>query len=296
MIWKTVSFFTFETQLHFTMTLYGLVCYTDRFGSKAFLRSQKTQAQILYFLLMYLTVVFLPAVTLVQAYFLHQNWQFGSFVYHPILYLFPEQKIIAFGIGVLFDGWFIFYIWGAMFITLQINLSFMFTVKTTIVKMMEITGKKQTSISDLQQIMAIYSQLRIITTFYNNLFGKLFVPGLKSMMGIMLVQNVFVSVRLAGRGGWIVLVFGVSCSLCIVAMMMIFVGFNAMVNDYSKRFGTYLNKHNKFCGRFGTKLIKSYKEIAVTSGGMYIIEKKTCLTVLAMISNICGSILISVKI
>ncbi len=144
--------------------------------------------------------------------------------------------------------------------------------------------------------MSIYSQLRIVTTIYNNVFGKLFGPGLKSMMGIMLVQNIFVSVRLADRGGWINLTFVVSCSLYIIAMMMIFVGFNTMVNDCSRRFGSYLNKSNQFCMRVVTKLIKSYKEIAVTSGGMYIIEKKTSLTVLAMISYTCGSVFISVKI
>lgn len=245
---------------------------------------------------MYLTVAFLPAVIVIQAYFLHENWQFGSFVYHPILYFNPEQKIVAYIVGFIFDSWFIFYIWGAMFITLQINLSFMFTVKTTIVKMMEITRKTQMSKIGLQQIMTIYSQLRIVTTFYNNIFGKLFVPGLKAMLGVMLVQNVFVTVRLADKGGWIVLAFGLSGGLCILAMMIIFVGFNAMVNDYSRRFAVHLKQNKQCCGRLGTKLIRSYREVAVSSGGMYIIEKKTCLTVLAMVSNICGSVLISVKV
>ncbi len=196
----------------------GFICYTGPFGIDAFLHSQKSQAKILFSLLSYLSIVFLPPVMIIQGYYLHENWQFGSFVYHPILYFYPEQKTVAFIIGLIFDTWFIFYIWGSFFMALQINLCFMLTVKTTIIKMMELASRKQLSQKRLLQQMEIYNQLRILTRCYYNVFGKRFVPGVKLLLGVMLVQSVFIAVRLAGKGGWMVFVFGVSGGVCIISV------------------------------------------------------------------------------
>lgn len=172
----------------------------------------------------------------------------------------------------------------------------MFTVKTVMIQVMKIGLRGRTLQRLLEEQLSIYSQLRILTNLYNNVFGRIFIPGLKLTLGVMLVQSVFITVRLAPQGGFIVLAFGFLGGLAIGFILLMFIGFTALVNEYSKRFSKYIKRKEGSYTKYGRSLIKAYKIVAVSSGSMYNIEQITCLTVLGIISNVTGSVLISVKI
>lgn len=235
---------------------------------------------------------------MIYAWFQQQGyWQMGSFVYHALSQTMPNIAVL---LGMLFNEWHFSYICGTFYFSFYINLAFMHTFKAAIVKMMEMENKVgQRSLKLLQEQLLIYSKLRIVTTLYNDVYGKLYVPSLKAILGIMLVQSVFISVRLSGLGGasgMLVTMFGIAGVVISIVVIPLFVGFMAMVNEFSKRFLRYLRKRGHFHGEIGRRLVRSYRIQAVRSGGMYTIEKLTCLTVLGLISNLCGSVLISIKL
>lgn len=112
----------------------------------------------------------------------------------------------------------------------------------------------------------------------------------------MVVQSVFTTVGLGSDGGFIVLAFGLVGGIAVTFALLMFIGFTALINDCCKRFSVFIKGKEKLYTKYGRTLIKAYKIIAVTSGGMYSIEHLTCLTVLGIISNVSGSVLISVQI
>ncbi len=269
---------------------------TEHFGQDALSRSKVFRTKLLAFLVIYTSAGFLPTITVIYAWFQQKGyWQMGSFVYHALSTRMPK---IAVFFGMLFNEWHFSYVCGTFYFSFHISLAFMHTFKTTMVKTMEMDNKAgQRPLKLLQEQMLIYSKLRIVTTLYNDVYGKLYVPSLKAILGIMLVQSVFISVRLSGTGGtsgMLVTTFGIAGVVISIVVIPLFVGFMAMVNEYSKRFLGFLRKRGH--GELGRRLVRSYRIEAVRSGGMYTIEKLTCLTVLGLISNLCGSVLISIKL
>lgn len=176
----------------------------------------------------------------------------------------------------------------------------MHTFKTAISKIMH-SGTRRSfnfgSLKRLQEQFLIYSKLRLVSNAYNNVFGLLYVPSIKTVFGLMLVQAVFITIRLGKRGGFLVAFFGGSCSILGFFVIVIFIEFTAMVDKSSVQFHNWLKTGNMNCsGPYARRLIKSYKLEAVKSGNFYKIQKITCLTVLGFLGNACGSALISVKI
>lgn len=238
---------------------------------------------------------------LIHLYFIKDDFTFGSFFFKVSLFLLPDRFIAATFVGLIFDLWFVFYIWGPMFLVLHINLGLMHTFKTAVLLMMQAPSKNCKVTSSkllLEKHMLIYSMLRIITELYNNVFGPILVPGATSVMGAMIALSIFVCVRLAGKGGPLVALFGISGGFCVAGVLIVFVTFLAMVHDYSTKFWQWLrkNKDKSFRGTLGRRLVMSYKVVAVSSGGMYKIQRTTCLTVLGLVSNVSASVLIAIKI
>ncbi len=118
-----------------------------------------------------------------------QNWQFGSFFYKTTLYAFSNNCIFAIIVGFCFDNWFIFYIWGTMFIILHTNLAYMFTFKTAVLKIIENSRFRKPGI---QEKLLIYAKLRVLTNIYNNVFGVMLIPALKSTFSIMIILSAFI--------------------------------------------------------------------------------------------------------
>lgn len=198
------------------------------------------------------------------------------------------------------DVWFCFYVWGTYFLSLHINLIYMHTFKTALNQIIDSGTRKCANFGSLKQLQEqffIYSKLRLLTNTYNKVYGNLYVPNIKTVFSIMLVQALFITVRLSGRGGFLVAFFGGSCSVVGLVFIVMFVEFTAMVSESSEQFYRWIRQNNKnMYGPYGRKLINSFKVEAVKSGNFYKIQKITCLTVLGFLGNLCGSALISIKI
>lgn len=236
--------------------------------------------------------------------FQKEHWQLGSMAYRLLLYLSdptsPQLEQVFSIACIILDVWYFFYVCGSNYIALHINLEYMHTFKTAVLLVMggQMKVKCHNHISGrfnlLQSQLRIYTKLRLITTVYNGVYGKYFVPTTKTFCGLIVVQSVFISVRLAGKSGLIVTLFGLSCSLIGITCLALFITFMAMVHDHSMKLKDYLRK-KQFIGGLERRLVKGFRVEAVKSGGMYPIERETCLTVLGLISNMCGSALLSFK-
>lgn len=231
--------------------------------------------------------------------FRQDYWQMGSYFYRIVLLLThgstkdTSNDLTASLIALLVDMWVLFYAWGSWMISMHLNLCFMHTFKTTLAQMMRMTIQQNTG--SLLEQMFIYSKLRILTTVFNQVYGKLYIPFIKSFMGMMISAGVLISVRLAPKSDLLVGIFGFTIVTSCTIVMALFISFTAMPNEYSEKFYKFLKKR-KFHGAVGRRLVRAYKVEAVLSGDFYKITRMTCLTVLGLLSNLCGSMLISIKI
>lgn len=234
-------------------------------------------------------------------YHFRQNyWQLGSHAYRMVLQFYPQESgndTLASVIGVGVDMWEMFHAWGGFLFSFHLNLAFMHTFKSAIQLILDnrLQQKETSRSSRLTEKVFIYRKLRILTTVFNNVFGMTYIPASKTMMGLMISGSVVVSVRLAPRSHMLVGLFGVSMGLIGIACMSMFIIFTAMVNEYSLKFKNHLNC-GEFYGNQARRVLRAFRVEAVKSGGFYAIQRNTCLTVLGLIANMCGSILISVKI
>lgn len=224
----------------------------------------------------------------------------------------PPVAILLSTVCVLVDLWFVLYIAGGSFYFLHVNLEYMHIFKTAIDKLM-------ISKDRLEAQLRIYTKLRVITTIFNSVFGKVYIPLMKTLLGTMIVQSAFITVRLADRTGWFVTVFGVSVAFIVIISLSLFITFTALVHAYSSKFHDYLKRKSAWGSmlrsrsrsnmRTGTEkkslvlerqwnkvLMNGFRVEAVKSGSFYQIQRETCLTVLGLLGNICGSALISVKL
>lgn len=234
-------------------------------------------------------------------FFRKEHWQLGSNIYRLVLWIQnnPEDNdTLASVLALCVDMWTLAHAWGAYLLSFNLNLWFMHTFKTTI-KLMMITeskfGRNIGSEKVFQEKLLIYSKLRILTTVFNDVYGMTFIPMTKTIMGILLAGSIFITVRLAPRSGLLIGMFGGCCAVVCVVIQTMFIIFTAMVNEYSVKFRLYA-RSNGFSGKWAKRALKAYKVEAVKSGEFYNIQRITCLTVMGMISNLCGSILISVKV
>ncbi len=230
--------------------------------------------------------------------FRREYWQAGSYLYHIVIWATEntdDMDLLASILSLSFDTLFILQAWGGYLFSLHLNLTFMHTFKTTISTILTTSFNRNVSkLKVLQGHMFIYSKLRILTSIFNNVFGMRYIPSMKTFCGLMISGAVFISVRLAPKSNFLVGIFGVTMAVLGIICLVMFILFTAMVNEYSVRFGEYLKK-GAFQGKLGRRIVRSFREEAVRSGEYYKIKRITCITVLGMISNMCGSMLISVK-
>lgn len=273
--------------------------YADHFGANSFSESQLIRTRIMYYLCVQCLTSSCTLMVGIYYHFRQDYWQMGSYFYRIVLLLTQgsikdtSNDLIPSLIALLVDMWVLFYAWGSWMISMHLNLCFMHTFKTTLAHMMRMTI--QPSTGSLLEQMFIYSKLRILTTVFNQVYGKLYIPFIKSFMGMMISAGVLISVRLAPKSDPLVGIFGFTIVTSCTIVMALFISFTAMPNEYSEKFYRYLKKR-KFHGAVGRRLVRAYKVEAVLSGDFYKITRMTCITVLGLLSNLCGSMLISIKI
>lgn len=301
-IFQIVSSCSNQIYLEISRVIKTLINILDHFSSGSYKKSQLLRSRILGFLA-FESVTSWAFFVLIYYLFLKGNWQLGSLVYRLLL-LSGAGELLATMFGLLLDLWHLFNIWGSYLISLHINLGFMHTFKTTVDLLLSSSGKLRgthvqpgnfSKMDHLRESMLVYAKLRILVTAYNNVYGALYVPMIKTCCSMIIVLCVFISVRLAPMSSALVGIFGVSCTFMCAFCLGVFIMFITMVSECSIKFGNYL-RNQKVQGPLAIRLVRSYKEEAVKSGEFYKIQKMTCLTVLALLSNFCGSVLISFKI
>ncbi len=144
-------------------------------------------------------------------------------------------------------------------------------------------------------MLLIYRKLRIVTGLYNEVFGNVFVSPFKANLGLGIVASVFNLVRLSSVSP-VILVFGALICLCCTGVLVVFISFMSMVNQYSIKLGARFGGGGLTLSKEGRRLARSFKVESVKSGIFYDIKKITCLTFLGMVGNLAGSVLISLKI
>lgn len=270
------------------------------FGNDAFRKSEKVRKWLLGGFgaaSFAVQVVILIPISLM---FQHEVWQLGSHFSRFILWIAPNQKLIAATVGVLVDQWHLTVIQGPNLLVVHISTSFMHTFKTSVEKILQRQLKSTStgvskSLQCLQEDMQIYSKLRILTTLYNGIFGAIYVFPFKVMMAFFLVLIATITATVAGQGGHLfILFFGAVCTTVGTIFLVIFTAFMAMVNEYSAKLLKNL-KMRRECQAtpVGRRLIQSFKVEAVRSSSFYAIRRISCLTLLAFIANLTGSVLIT---
>lgn len=231
--------------------------------------------------------------------FLEEQFKFGHL---PFFLLKATNFYLAVIVSITVDIWYVFMIWGAYLLTFHINLAFMHTFKTTVQLILMTSNNRKSSLAKLQETMLIYSKLRILTTTYNTLYGALYVTPIKSMFGSMIILSALLSIRLATRDDMAARVCGISMFVLVTGIVIVFLTFTAMVNEWSINLENFLRqKYGRGEGmlssrKFSRRLLRSFKAEAVKSGNFYNIKRLTCLTVLGLYSNMTASVLMSVKI
>lgn len=214
-----------------------------------------------------------------------------SFCYGYLLYVtfLRWNFYIAAALKIFVELWFGFVIWGAYILLLQVNLSYMLLFKTTTIKLAE-------NNFDLRNCTNVYSKLRILNTLYNNSYGEYYVPLVKAISSMLMVLGALLSIRFADVEKDNKMAFTLCGAFffgCVAVLLIAFISFAATINHYSLRLKIFLQRETKALGKLNRRLLRMYKEEAVSSGGMYDIRKFTCVTVLGFLSNLIASALMS---
>lgn len=185
--------------------------------------------------------------------------------------------------------WFGFVIWVAYIILLQVNLSYMLLFKTTLTQLIE-------NNFEIRKCTIAYSKLRILNTLYNNSYGAYYVPLVKTVSSILMVLGALLSIRFADTQKENKVAF-ILCGAFFFGftgtVIIAFISFAAIVNQFSLKLKLYLRRQDKALGKLSRCLVRTYKVEAVSSGGMYDVRKFTCVTVLGFLSNLIASALMS---
>ncbi len=216
---------------------------------------------------------------------LNEPFQLG----YPVYILLKSWNIYAATIlSICVDLWFGLTIWGSCILLLHVNLSYMVTLKSTIV---ELTQSELTNPHFLN-CFHIYSTYRIVNTLYN----RVYLPPAQALFSMNAVASAVLCIRFSSKDDIPFIVCFGSYLVFIVFALVMLLSFTAMVNQYSIKLEKYVKNNNRFLGKYCKCLVRSFKVECISSGGMYPIRKITCVTVLGFLSNLIGSALLSFKV
>ncbi|CAL8109046.1 unnamed protein product [Orchesella dallaii] len=150
----------------------------------------------------------------------------------------------------------------------------------------------KTTVSCFERIFQTYSKLGVLTTVYNNVYGTWYIPQVNSVFGACIVIGAFMAIRMYQISNNVAMLFsGIGLMNAGVASLGLLTLFASMVHQNSLLLQINLKKCVK--GRYLKRLLRAYKIESVKSGSFYEIHRITTLTVLALVSNVTSSLLIS---
>lgn len=196
---------------------------------------------------------------------------------------------MATAVQIFIDMWITYQCWGAFIFAMHITLHYIQTYKVTLNYLVATNVNVQNSIR-------FYSELRVISTVFNATFGRTYLPNAQIYLAFLVCSGIFIAVKLTDSGYWFLRIMGVNCSISSSIILVVFIAYLAMVSETSLRFRSSLKQsqimqHTKEM----RKLFQKVKVESITIGNFYIVEQITCLTGLGILSNICGSLLITIQ-
>ncbi len=130
---------------------------------------------------------------------------------------------------------------------------------------------------------------------FNSIYSSAYYPMMNTVMGSLTVLGIFMALKLYGN--LFIAGFGLASILCCGVTLVVITTFTATVNDSSLRFEQYLRKQVMLKqGKVENRLLRAYKVESIMCGRYYSVRKITSLTLLGMILNVSGSLLISIKV
>lgn len=285
----------------------------EHFGQESFRESKLLRRKILALFCGHMTFCILTCLLPMLIIFYGEKFQIDFYVSSAVLWVFPTLAKTAFIIGIIMDALYVFKVWGGSLFTIHINFLFMHTFKTAIQKIIScrqvlrrrskqfgIPSENMFYLNDntrsLRNDLFVYSKLRILATVYNSTFGRFYVPNMLNTFAFFFVQGIFIAVRLS-KGDIFILLFGMSTCIGCAGTMCLLTTFMAMVHNNSlKMWRDLRGRTGALQGREGRRLVRSYKVEAVRNTSFHEIKRVTCLTMLGLVANISGSLLISIQI
>lgn len=318
--------------MFFGVTTQGLcnICYTEmaslangiellihnleaeHFGHESFRESKLLRKKILTVFCVHMILCMMTCILPMVIIFYGENFQLDFYVSKAVLWALPTFTRTAFIIGITVDMIHVSRVWGGSVFAIHINFLFMHTFKTAVQKIISrrkilknkmnkcgVPGDKldlNDNTCRLRSDLFVYSKLRILTTVYNSTFGRVYVPNMLNIIACFFVLGIFVAVRLS-KGDAFILLFGVSVCVGCAGTMCLLVTFMAMVHDNSEKMWRDLRgRTGALHGSEGRRLMRAYKVEAVRNASFHEIKRITCLTILGLVANVSGSLLISIQI
>lgn len=156
--------------------------------------------------------------------------------------------------------------------------------------------KENPTQKDILDIFLKYNQLRIMITMFNNAYSSAYYPMVNTVLGTLTILGVFMALKLLYLKSVLITGFGIMTIFCCGILLVVITSLTATVNENSTQYRQFLIKDKVYSQQFARKHLKAYKLMSIRCGEYYDIRKITSLTLLGMVINIAGSLLISIKI
>jgi len=219
-------------------------------------------------------------------------WHYGSNVYHLSKYIGVSIQTST-GIAIHAEMFFITNLWGVFIAAVYINILVFQCINLSFKQLL--TSSEVTSRTQLYSKLLAYQQLRILIALFNNTFGFYYIPYITTAFGLMFIIGMFMVVKLTFLKSFIVVALGgISIVFCGIFISLL-TALAGSVHSSSRKFLRNL-KSQQHKGNFSKCVMKAVKIMAVKSGCLYEIHMETSLTLLGLLVNISGSLMLSVSV
>lgn len=145
------------------------------------------------------------------------------------------------------------------------------------------------------RVLQSYTKLQVLSTLYNQSVGEYFLSKFKTTTAVACVASAFILVKLIGLGDFTITCGSIFCFCLFVGTFSGMTIFCSRVHTDSVQLRWLLMSRVR-PGRALRKSMKSYKVIGVQIGSFFLVRRVTPLSMLAVISNITMTALISINV
>lgn len=147
----------------------------------------------------------------------------------------------------------------------------------------------------LIKVLRGYFKLTLLSTIYNQSMGQLFLSRFKSTTAISCIASAFVLVKLFILNDVVITSFAICAVIVFTGTFSLLTKFCSKVHQDSTELRDYLLSQ-KMSGKVVNKELKCFRVASVKIGSFFVVKRGTPLTMLAMISNVTMSMLISINV